>query len=198
MDVLIRLVSRLVWLLLSNLTSTRFQILYLLRRLDAVNSWSQPYSSTMPRKRSIHGTSSPYIITVSLTAGIAFALGHHFFYNNLHGAPVSSGEYDLGIGSVSPQQLNVAGGTALSFLCKACLVVAISTTYVQLFWRNVAHCKDGNTLQTLDTWYSALDDLSFVGKPWAWWRNPLLSLVAAVVWYGIALISMALDMTGHS
>jgi hypothetical protein len=84
----------------------------------------------MTDRRQIHwfGITS---MSVSLLAGIGFALGQHFFYTSLHGKQVPQGNYemvDVDFG-VSEQQVNTAIGTAFAFAVKSCLVLAVSTAY---------------------------------------------------------------------
>lgn len=121
-------------------------------------------------------------LTLSLIAGIASAIGRHAFYSSLAGKAVPDSEYELGIANVSPQQLNVAGGTALALVCKAFLILAISTAYVELFWRAVAYRRAGTTLECLGVTHSALSDLSSFFHWRVWLRHPLLLYLAALVW----------------
>lgn len=81
---------------------------------------------------------------VALFAGIAFALGHHFFYDRLDVKELPAGNYTMGQynSGISRQQSNTAIGTAFAFAVKTCLVLAVSTAYVHhLVWRLAIHFK---------------------------------------------------------
>jgi hypothetical protein len=128
---------------------------------------------------------APAAIIVSLAAGISFAIGHHLFYNHLHGQEARPTGYKILGSDISPQQLNVAIGTAFAFLVKASLVTALSTAYLQLLWRALLRAARGSKLGDLDTCFSALNNIISLGKVWVWWRLPLLFLLAVVAWYAI-------------
>jgi hypothetical protein len=78
-----------------------------------------------PSSRHLHWK-VPATIIGSFAASIALAIGHHFLYHNLDGKRVDRVAYD--------QQINLAIGTAFSFLVRSALVTAIGTSYWQLFW----------------------------------------------------------------
>lgn len=65
----------------------------------------------------------------SFLAGVALAFGHHFFYLSLDKKPTGN--------AIFQQQVNTNIGTALAFLVKMFLVIAVGAAYVQLFWRQV-------------------------------------------------------------
>lgn len=136
----------------------------------------------MAGKSSIHWE-APTFIVVALLCGIIFSLGHHFFYSSLAGTPAPSSDYDLGVTTVSTQQINIAVGTAFAFLVKFFLVTATTIAYVQLFWRGLVHQANDVTLDSIDCTFPALVDVFTLFKVWIWYRRPLLFLIACVCWY---------------
>ncbi|QIW99936.1 hypothetical protein AMS68_005454 [Peltaster fructicola] len=122
----------------------------------------------------------PILIVSSLLAGVAFAVGHHFWYYSLNGSEVSNDAYSFANHSVSRQQINIAIGTGLAFLVKIALVAAVSTTYVQLLWRGI---KIRSTrLDVLDTLFSALGNAFTLLKLQVWFKHPLLLLLGLLTW----------------
>lgn len=125
---------------------------------------------------------APSTITLSLIAGLLFAVGHHLFYQHLDSRKVASEDVRILGSRISPQQLNVAIGTAFAFLVKASLVTAVSTSYLQLLWRALLRAARGSTLGDLDTAFSGLNNIISLSKVWVWWRLPLLLALAIVAW----------------
>lgn len=72
----------------------------------------------------------PTVIALSYIAGVAFAVGHHLFYQSLDAKPVD--------GHALSQQINTAIGTAFAFLVRSSLVIAVGTVYWQFFWKTLA------------------------------------------------------------
>lgn len=125
---------------------------------------------------------APTTIIFSLIAGLLLAVGHHLFYNRLHGQQASPDGFKILGSHVSPQQLNIAIGTAIAYLVKTFLVLALSTAYLQLLWRALLKATRGSTLGDLDTAFSGLSNLISLSKVWVWWRAPLLFCLALVAW----------------
>ncbi|GIZ43183.1 hypothetical protein CKM354_000642100 [Cercospora kikuchii] len=123
---------------------------------------------------------APALMIGFLTIGAAFAIGHHAFYNSLHGTEVRSTPFQLAGWEITPQQLNTAGGTAFAFAVKASLVLAISTAYVQLFFRAIA--KVGYHFACIDSWFSGLGDITALFGITTFWTHPLLAVVAVTAW----------------
>ena len=115
-----------------------------------------------------------------LVVGIAFAIGHHAFYRSLQSTEVRSAPYHFAGWQITPQQLNTAGGTAFAFTVKASLVLAISTAYVQLFFRAIA--KSGHEFASIDSWFSGLGDITSLFGTTTFWTQPLLAVVALTAW----------------
>ena len=68
---------------------------------------------------------------LAFVAGLAFALGHHAFYDSLDGQPVDNHLFS--------QQVNLAVGQAFAFLVRASLVISVGASYWQVFWGTVLH-----------------------------------------------------------
>lgn len=122
-------------------------------------------------------------IILSLTAGVLLAVGHHVFYDNLHGRQAGADDWEILGSRVSPQQLNIAIGTALAYLVKTFLLLALSTAYLQLIWRSLLRTSKGFTLGDLDIVFSGLSNIISVAKVWVWRKLPLLFALAVVAWY---------------
>jgi hypothetical protein len=73
----------------------------------------------------------PTVIILAFVAGLAFALGHHVFYDRLDGQPVDDHIFD--------QQINLAVGQAFAFLVRASLVISVGASYWQVFWGTMLH-----------------------------------------------------------
>lgn len=125
---------------------------------------------------------APTTIVASLTLGVLFALAHHIFYQSLAGTSTPNNEYDFYVTEVSPQQLDIAVGTSFAFLVNAKLVMAISTAYVQLFWRSMVYRAKDVTLDALDCVSSALSNIYALCKIKVWYRHPLLFAIVCVCW----------------
>ena len=148
--------------------------------------------SSMAAKTTIYWL-APASMIASLVLGLLFASGHHLFYQSLNGTKVSTGPF---LGSpISKQAANTAIGTAPAFLVKASLVLAVSSSFVQLFWRTTrVYCACGPpTLAQLDSLYSVLHSIIALLNVALWWRCPLLLLTAAVAWYVSCLWNSDVD-----
>lgn len=143
---------------------------------------AQTKEKTMRQNRGIHWQ-VPTAATLPLLAGALFAFGHHLFYSSLDGKPAPDDHYSILGSYVSTQQLNTAAGTAFAFLVKACLFMALSAAYAQIFWRQMLHITPEVTLERLDATYAALTNIHHLFKVWIWYRYPLLFLLALIGWY---------------
>jgi hypothetical protein len=72
-------------------------------------------------------------MTLALVSAIAFAIGHHGFYEHLSGQPTRHAWvfFSKGRFSMSDQQVNVSIETLFAFLVKALLGVAVSVAVDQ-------------------------------------------------------------------
>jgi hypothetical protein len=116
----------------------------------------------------------------SLFGGVALAVGHHFLYSRLAGTPIQDDTRDIAGYGVSSQQLNIAAGTALAFLVKVLLVLAVTIAYTQAFWRAIGWKE--TQIRTIDVVDSALGNIWAFLHVRVWWRYPLLLSLALSVW----------------
>lgn len=153
------------------------------RSLRVLSSFrrTRGWSTTMAHGQ-IHWL-APASATGALVAALLLSTGHHLFYRSLHGTPVSE-EAHFAF-EISRQQINIAIGTAFAFLTKASMVVAISITFVQLFWYTVQarSAEAVPTLQRIDALYAVLDNGFEMFNFRSWLLNPLLMIVAGLAWY---------------
>jgi len=120
----------------------------------------------------------------SFLCGVLLALGHHLFYQSLDNKSASV-QYDVMRREFDGQQLNIAIGTAFAFLVKAAFVLAVSTTYYQIFWRHMQReviSDDLPTLKNTDSAFSGLDNIISLLTIPMWCRYPFLFTMAAVAW----------------
>lgn len=120
----------------------------------------------------------------SLAAAVTLAVGHHAFYSHLAGQHPSDpyspswGFFSLGI---TPQQLNLATGSAFAFIVKAFLGLAVSTAHDQAVWQRIR--KVPTSTAVIDGMFGArsslLDALSLRN-----WRTSFLTMgLALLYWY---------------
>jgi hypothetical protein len=110
-------------------------------------------------------------MAVSLLAGVAFGLIHHFFYWYWNGKAVASD---------SQQRWIIRGGTAFAFGLKTSLAFGTSVAYVQYFWLSMASgpykVAKINSMFTILTNAFEFRDLKL------WIRLPVLAIPAIVTW----------------
>ena len=130
-------------------------------------------SGREPRKpfNGIHWR-APAIMVAGLLAGIAFALGHHFFYRRFEGQAVKS---------ESQQRWITRGGTAFAFLVKMSLAIATSTEYIQQVWKRLG--ERAVRVEGVDAMFVGLRDLSAFVNLKLWLGNPMLLALALITWY---------------
>ena len=139
------------------------------------------YIERMSRLRTVHWL-APTTMLMSLLGGYLLVLGHHFFYANLDHKLVMTQSYSFPGNKLPPQQLNISIGTALALLVKICLAIAVSTAYVQMFWRSTSSAKQRPTLVELDLATSSLTNIVSLCSPKFSLRYPLLVLPAIIFW----------------
>lgn len=125
---------------------------------------------------------APATTLLALLTGSLLAMGHHFFYSSLANTSVPTGSYTFVGKSLPKQQLNTAIGTAFAFLVKAFLTVAVSTAYVQAFWRAMRSAEENPTLAELDCTSSALANALGLFDFKTWWMHPVLLLLTIIFW----------------
>ncbi|WYZ41115.1 hypothetical protein EsH8_V_000010 [Colletotrichum jinshuiense] len=103
-----------------------------------------------------------------LFAGIAFALGHHFFYAGLDGTEASS------------QIRMLRYGAALSFLSKASLAAAVILAFRQRVWMTVR--RKMLTLAAVDSLFAAAEDMTAVFNFEIFRQARIAMILALYVW----------------
>jgi len=121
-------------------------------------------------------------MVASLLLGCLFAIGHHLFYQSLAGKLVTADSYNILGSNITSQQVNTAAGTAFAFLVRACLVFSVSLAYLQAVWNAAKGTRRPMTLANIDALLSALSNALALTNVFAWWKWPLLLLVALIAW----------------
>ncbi|GKT52368.1 uncharacterized protein ColSpa_12549 [Colletotrichum spaethianum] len=103
-----------------------------------------------------------------LFAGIAFALGHHFFYARLDGT-VADGQIRM-----------LRYGAALSFLSKASLASAVILAFRQRVWMTVR--RKMLTLGAVDSLFAAAEDMTAVFNIEIFRQARVAMILAIYVW----------------
>lgn len=122
----------------------------------------------------------------SLLSGLAFAIGHHFFYQSFHHqpAPTTFDEMTLLGTKLSLQQFNTAVGTAFAFWVRASLVFAVGIAYLPAMMWSLSTGRDGKVdISSMNILMSALGNLLALTYFNKWWRRPVLYAIALAAWY---------------
>lgn len=114
----------------------------------------------------------PLVLTTAFIAGIAFAIGHHFFYRSLDGSIVDQHAFD--------QQINIGIGTAFAFLVRATLVISVGTAFVQVLWRILL--TESLTIASIDSLSQLRSSLWDLLNVKLLWKHPVLAFLAIVSW----------------
>lgn len=115
---------------------------------------------------------APALIAGLLFAGIALALGHHFYYMSLNGTVVSSD---------TRQEWALRFGSAFAFLTQSSLVASAGVSYTQRLWVTVK--KRAFPLKTLDNVFS-LPSTIFAFFSWGGLsKAKVLYLLGICIWY---------------
>ncbi|KAF5000145.1 hypothetical protein FGRMN_1959 [Fusarium graminum] len=108
---------------------------------------------------------SMYVLVLS---GIAFAIGHHFYYRNLHGQVAND------------QQGKFRYGALLAFLSKACFLNAVVLAFRQRVLMMIR--RKMLTLSTLDSLFAASEDLTALLN-WEAWVNAKFAMALTIfIW----------------
>ncbi|KAH8722387.1 hypothetical protein GQ44DRAFT_711979 [Phaeosphaeriaceae sp. PMI808] len=124
----------------------------------------------------IHWT-TPAIIAVLFLAGVGAAVGHHFFYLSLHGAPAHN---QLGM---------IRWGTGLAFFVKSTLVGTAIICNRQRIWRTFR--RKAMTIEGIDGLFSAPEDPTQFFINMEMWKNGKLATFMALCSWLIPLASIA-------
>jgi hypothetical protein len=114
---------------------------------------------------------APTTLLISFIAGIGFAIGHHLFYARLQGQRIDSVTFT--------QQYNTAVGTAFAFLARAALVIAVATTYWQVFFKRLHRSLPISTIDSLAGLMGTLKEFLSLG---IYRASPLLVVLALLGW----------------
>lgn len=125
---------------------------------------------------------TPLTVILAFFAGILLSLVHHLFYKHLHGSVAPTGEYHSIIGKVSKQQVNLAVGNPLAFLVQSTFALAVTVSYVQVFWRALKTARAGARLSDVDTAFSVLQDILGLFKASLWRVQSILFPMAVIFW----------------
>lgn len=122
------------------------------------------------------------IVLGSFIASIAFATGHHLFYQRLADTPVSTGN-NLAIGpwaGMPSQKFNVAVGNTFATLFRMSISLSVTTAYVQMVWRVLK--AESTRLKVVDELSGVLaNPLGFFSMG-AWRKSSLLLTCAGLIW----------------
>ena len=126
---------------------------------------------------------APTTIILALLIGVLLALGHHIFYARLDRKSVPTGSYTFAEKHLPRQQFNTFVGVALAYLVKTFLSLALSTIYIQFFWRSIKDTKQRPTITELDWAYSGIENILNLFNLKIAWKYPLLASIALIFWY---------------
>ncbi|KAI4210070.1 MAG: hypothetical protein LQ351_007060 [Letrouitia transgressa] len=99
-------------------------------------------------------------------------MGHHLFYNSLDGQPISANSFH--------QSLSKAIGTTLAYFVRTALVIAIDSSYWQIFWDTLHHKT--LTVSTIDSLAGVLGAFHELLNPAILKASPLLVALAVLSW----------------
>ena len=108
----------------------------------------------------------------SLLAATVVAIAHHYFYRALNGQVPSTGVFD--------QQVNIGIGTALAFLTRSLLVIAIGVAYTQLFFNTIL--EKTVSVSSIDAMYGARGSVIDLLHLSSFWKRPLIWILAILSW----------------
>ncbi|QPC71977.1 hypothetical protein HYE68_002729 [Fusarium pseudograminearum] len=111
------------------------------------------------------------LMTGSLLAGLALAIGHHLFYDYLNGRIVQS---------QNQQEWFLRIGTAMAFLVRALLSAAIGIAYVQILWRMLR--SKSVTINGIDSLFGVSHNAWDLATLELWTAAPALTIVALIAW----------------
>lgn len=112
-----------------------------------------------------------------LSLGIAVAVGHHCFYQQLHLKEVSTGNSRWNFKS---QSWAIRYGTAFAFLAKTSLAASISVAYQQHIWTTMKSKRI--TISGLDATFGATKDIFAFFNPTFLLNVKVGAVLAALTW----------------
>ncbi|KAF4919382.1 hypothetical protein CGCVW01_v007944 [Colletotrichum viniferum] len=117
-----------------------------------------------------------------LFAGIAFAMGHHFFYKHLDGSEATN------------QLRMLRYGAALSFLSKASLASAVILAFRQRVWMTVR--RKMLTLAAVDSLFAAAEDMSAIFNFEVFKQARVAMILALYIWCTPLVVILTSDTLG--
>jgi hypothetical protein len=125
--------------------------------------------------------SAPIALAFSASLGVAFAIGHHVFYNSLDDKAIPNSQYNvLGTYSISEQQINLAAGNVFAFITKYWLSLAVSTAFQQIVWRKLR--QNSHAIGTVDNILDILSNGLLCFSPALWKSFTNAMLIAVFFW----------------
>ncbi|KAI9794015.1 MAG: hypothetical protein M1816_006640 [Peltula sp. TS41687] len=125
---------------------------------------------TLPAQWGIYWR-TPSTMAALFVCGIAFALGHHLYYDRLDGQQNINGD---------SQEWAIRIGTALSFLAKASLCAAAAMAYKQYSWLRMRNRPI--TIGGIDSIQGALTDFSALMNGDMLIQSKMTTLLAILIW----------------
>lgn len=111
------------------------------------------------------------LMTGSLLAGLALAIGHHLFYDYLN---------DRIVESQNQQEWFLRIGTGMAFLVRALLSAAVGIAYTQILWRTLR--SRSITLGGINSLFGVSHTAWNFTNSELWTAAPGLAVVAIVAW----------------
>ncbi|KAL7906169.1 hypothetical protein GGI35DRAFT_458931 [Trichoderma velutinum] len=120
-------------------------------------------------------------MVVMLLLGVAFSIGHHFFYQSLSGKPPPSSVYFSSFGGgLTGQQVNLAVGSVFAFLVSSALGAVITTAADQALWATVR--TKTLKLGTIDNLAIATTGIWSIFDFRLWKKSPIRMSLATISW----------------
>jgi len=82
--------------------------------------------------------------------------------------------------SLTDQRINLVGGTALAFLVKTCLSIAMSSAYTQILWKFFR--VHSIQISTANAIFGLMSNPLGLFRYRLWWLHPFMMLLALGKW----------------
>lgn len=117
---------------------------------------------------------NPLFMCTAFSLGVLSALCHHILYAHYDQRIVSSSD------GAYQQKLVIRTGTALAFLVKSTLTVAVSIVFVQQFWTSLAGSSE--RVSAIDSITNVRANILQFLRIRIWMRQRVLALLALILW----------------
>ncbi|EWC44343.1 hypothetical protein DRE_01169 [Drechslerella stenobrocha 248] len=117
----------------------------------------------------------PTLMVGSLIAGLAAAVGHHFFYLHRDGRLIDPTD-------ATGQEWTLRIGTGLAFLVRACFSLSLGTALVQCFWDRLESNFYAVKMRTADRAFEIGGSPVGVVDIGVWGFSPVIGIVGVVYW----------------